>query len=161
MTTAAESDVDRAALVDEGSERPVVLVGHDRHAAASAALAATIELARWVQGEVHVMHCITLDDYGVDPDTEEFDSECERNRVREREQIMLAMSGTGLRWCYHEGRGDPARALAALANDVAATYIIVGATHPGALHRLAGGDSVAKRLLRLQHRPVLVVPEPA
>jgi len=138
-----------------------VVVGHDRRAAGLAALAAAVELAARLRAEVHVVHSITVEDYGIDPDSDEFDAQCARNRARERDDIEATMRDTGLRWTYHEQRGDPAKALAGLADKVDAAYIVVGATRPGALHHLVGGESVAKRLLRHQHRPVLVVPEPA
>ena len=138
-----------------------VVVGHDRRPAGLAALAAAIGLATRLGAELHVVHSVTVDDYGIDPDSDEFDAQCERNRAGERDEIEAAMRGTGLIWTYHEQRGDPAKALARRAEEVDAAYIVVGATHPGALHHLVGGESVAKRLLRHQRRPVLVVPEPA
>ena len=137
-----------------------VVVGHDRRPAGIAALAAAIELATRLGAALHVVHSVTVDDYGIDPDSDEFDAQCERNRARERDEIEAAMRDTGLPWTYHEQRGDPAKALARLADELGAAYIVVGATHPGALHHLVGGESVAKRLLRHQRRPVLVVPEP-
>jgi nucleotide-binding universal stress UspA family protein len=137
-----------------------VVVGHDRRAAGLAALRAAVALATRLRAELHVVHSITVEDYGIDPDNDDFDAQCARNRAGERDDIAATMRGTGLSWTYHEQRGDPAKALAGLADKVDAAYIVVGATHPGALHHLVGGESVAKRLLRHQHRPVLVVPEP-
>jgi nucleotide-binding universal stress UspA family protein len=138
-----------------------VVVGHDRRPAGLAALAAAIELAARLGAQLHVVHCVTVDDYGIDPDSDEFDAVCERNRARERAEIEATMGATALAWTYHEQRGEPARALAKLAADVDAAYLVVGATHPGALHHLVGGESVNKWLVRHQRRPVLIVPEPA
>ncbi|HEY2298091.1 MAG TPA: universal stress protein [Jatrophihabitans sp.] len=137
-----------------------VVVGHDRRPAGLAALAAAIELATRLGATLHVVHSITVDDYGIDPDSDEFDAVCERNRARERGEIETAMRATAVAWTYHEQRGEPARALAKLADEVDAAYLVVGATHPGALHHLVGGESVNKWLVRHQGRPVLVVPEP-
>jgi nucleotide-binding universal stress UspA family protein len=137
-----------------------VVVGHDRRQAGLAALVAAVELATRLGAELHIVHSITVEDYGIDPDSDEFDAQCERNRAGERADIEAALRDTRLAWTYHEQRGDPAKALAKLADAVDAAYLVVGATHPGALHHLIGGESVARRLLRHQHRPVLVVPEP-
>ena len=136
-----------------------VVVGHDRRPNGLAALDAAIALATRLGAELHVVHSVTVDDYGIDPDSDEYDARCERNRARERADIATTLGDTGLVWTYHEQRGDPAKALARLADEFDAAYIVVGATHPGALHHLVGGESVAKRLLRHQRRPVLVVPE--
>ncbi len=80
--------------------------------------------------------------------------------ARERAEVLEEPRATGLVWAYHEYRGDPASALAGLAAEPDAAYLVVGATHPGVLRQLVGDESVAKRLARIQQRPVLVVPEP-
>jgi len=134
-----------------------VVVGHDGHAGAQAALEAAVELARRINAHLHVVHAVTVADYGVDPDTEEFEKTCDRNLVRERELIGAALSGVGVPWTYHEERGEPAGRLTALAAELEADYIVVGATHRGLVHL---GGSVPKRLLHMQTRPVVVVPDP-
>jgi nucleotide-binding universal stress UspA family protein len=138
-------------------DRSHVVVGHDGHPAAQAALAASIELARRLDAQLHVVHSITHSDYGIDPDTDEFEETCRRNLAHERDQIAGVLDDAGVAWSYHEERGDPAARLMHLANETDADYIVVGATHRGWLHL---GGSVPKRLLHMQTRPVLVVPDP-
>ena len=106
------------------------------------------------------MHSITLDDYGIDPDSPGFDDEYERSIQAEHDALDNDLRDAGIRWTYHEQRGDPAHALSELAGELDALCIVVGATHGGGLRHLVGGESVPKRLLRHQHRPVLIVPEP-
>lgn len=156
-TAAAYDDAAPGATTDRG--RTAIVVGHDRHRAARAALETAVGLARQLGAELHVVHSATLDDCGIDPDAEDFEEGRDRALAGERAEIATVLSRTGLAWAYHEQHGDPARALAQLADELDAAYIVVGATHPGAIRHLLGGDSVAKRLLKIQDRPVLVVPE--
>lgn len=149
-------------MSDEGAHvSNVLIVGHDRHAAGIAALRVAVDLARRLPAHLHVVHSITLDDYGIDPDSERFEAEYERTKQAERDALEVDLRDAGVEWTYHEQRDDPAHALARLASELDALYIVVGATHGGGLRRLIGGESVPKRLLRHQHRPVLIVPEPA
>ncbi|HEV7209850.1 MAG TPA: universal stress protein [Mycobacteriales bacterium] len=137
-----------------------VVVGHDGHAASDSALVTAVELAARLDAHLHVVHSVTINDYGIDPDTEDFERQRDRSVARERQRMADTLAGAGIAWTYHEERGDPARRLAHLAAELAAQFIVVGATHRGLLHHLRGG-SVANRLLHLQSRPVLIVPEPA
>lgn len=145
---------------DRPAARSTLVVGHDRHPAATAALGVAIGLAHRLGAELHVLHSVTLDDYGIDPDDEQFEAECERICAAERAQVTAAVQDAGLIWSYHQARGDPAEALTRLAEELDAACIVVGATRQHALPHFAGGDSVARRLLRRQKRPVLVVPDP-
>ncbi len=162
MTT--ESTHDHEALdgspTDRGVGRgPVALVvGHDTQQASAAALATAIDLAQRLGAHLHVVHSVTIDDYGVDPDTEAFEQERDRRLAVERKVIAAALADTGLAWTYHEERGDPSGRLANLAEYVDADLIVVGATKPGMLHHLLGGESVPNRLVKVQHRPVVIVP---
>jgi nucleotide-binding universal stress UspA family protein len=138
-----------------------VVVGHDGHHSASQdALRYAIHLAARLDAHVHVIHSITLNDYGVDPDIEAFEDECARNVALERECIAAAFEDTEVRWTYHEERGDPAAHLARLAASVNAACIIVGSSRHGVVRGLLGADTVPRRLLHHQQRPVLVVPAP-
>jgi nucleotide-binding universal stress UspA family protein len=137
----------------------VLVLGHDGHPAAQAALRCALGLARRMNAEIHVLHSITLEDYGIDPDLEAFDQDCVRSLAAERRQVASALADSSVTWSYHEKRGDPATQLARYAADSNAAMIIVGATHRHLIPHLAGGgNSVAKRLLHCQDRPVLVVP---
>lgn len=138
----------------------VLVTGHDRSAAGVAALQVAVDLARRLGAHLHVAHSITLDDYGIDPDSERFEDDYERSRRFEHAALETDLRDAGIEWTYHEQRGDPAHALAQLADELDALYIVVGATHSGGLRHLVGGESVPKRLVRHQHRPVMIVPEP-
>jgi nucleotide-binding universal stress UspA family protein len=157
--TAGETGPQDAAAVAR-ADRPdglALVVGHDGHPASNAALSAAIDLARRLDAHLHIVHSVTLDDYGIDPDAETFEQECDRNLADEREAISNTLVGTAVRWTYHEERGDPASRLTQLASDVDAAFIIVGASSPGMLHHLFEG-SVPKRLLHHQGHPIVVVP---
>jgi nucleotide-binding universal stress UspA family protein len=137
-------------------ERALV-AGHDGTAASTAALATGIELAHLLNARIHIVHIITIDDYGIDPDSDEFERTRDRNVAHERSTITDTLTRTDIAWTYHEERGDPAHQLASLAAEVDASFIIVGATSRGMLHTLLSG-SVPNRLLHVQGRPVIVVP---
>ena len=143
------------------SDRPVLVVGHDPHRAARAALDAAVTLARELRADLHVVHSATLADFGADPDTEQYEAVRDRVLAEERDVVTRLLDGSGLEWSYHEEHGDPVRALTHLADAVGARWIVVGATHPRLLRQLFGAESVGARLLRCQSRPVLIVPEPA
>lgn len=74
---------------------------------------------------------------------------------------VLADAGLGdVRWSGRELAGDPAHALAHLADVLDARLIVVGTHEPGArggLREFFQG-SIATHLAHRQHRPVLVVP---
>ena len=136
-----------------------LVVGHDGHAAADAALVVAVDLAQRLGADVHVVHCVTVEDFGVDPDTEQFESERDRNVARERDAIEEALRSATVAWSYHEERGEPSARLRHLADELDALFIVVGASHQGVFHHVTGG-SVSRRLLHDQQRPVLVVPAP-
>jgi nucleotide-binding universal stress UspA family protein len=151
---------DTAASSDPRPGQVSLVVGHDGTAASDAALVTAIDLAHRLGAQLHVVHSVTLDDYGVDPDTDAYEQQLSENIAHERTRIADAFAGSTVSWTYHQDRGDPARQIAHLAAEVDAYSIIVGATHSGPLHHLLAGDAVSKRLLRAQQRPVVVVPAP-
>lgn len=140
-----------------GSGSAAVVVGHDGHPTAQLALAAAVDLAQRINAHVHVVHAVTIADYGIDPDTEAFEETRDRNLTAEREAIADALADASVAWTYHEENGDPAARLAALADQTDAAYIVVGASHRKLLHLEA---SVPRRLMHMQTRPVVVVPDP-
>ena len=166
MTVHTDSDrrhrAQHAAPRDPPAERHAVdiVVGHDGLASGDAALAAAVALAAPLGAHLHVVHSVTVDDYGVDPDTDGFEEERDRRLAEERAQVADALARAEVAWTYHEQRGDPARRLAELADEVDAAFLVVGGPHGGMMHHLLGGESVSRRLLHVQPRPVLVVPVP-
>lgn len=137
-----------------------LVVGHDGHPASAAALATATELASSLNAHIHVVHCVTLEDYGIDPDIDEFEATRDRNLAAEQAAIVEALADAAVIWTYHETRGDPAHQIAALAAKVDAAYIVVGASHRGLLRHMFGGGPVDRQLSHIQQRPVVVVPSP-
>ncbi|MET0725256.1 MAG: universal stress protein [Leifsonia sp.] len=76
------------------------------------------------------------------------------------ESVKEALADSVVPWSMRILGGDPATALARLADDVEARMIVVGSRRPGAMHRVEEimGGSVAGKLVTHQERPVLVVP---
>ena len=134
-----------------------VVVGHDGQATSHTVLVAAVELAQRLGANLHVVHSVTVSDYGVDPDTDAFDETRDRNLAAERDAIADELAGAPVSWTYYEENGDAAASLTRIAEQVDAAYVVVGASHRRLLH-LDG--SVPKRLLHIQSRPVVVVPEP-
>jgi nucleotide-binding universal stress UspA family protein len=104
----------------------------------------------------------------IDPDLapeseDRFDVALTRDIAEALEESGLGGSDSaaaGLRWSTRFLAGDPARALAALADSVDAEMIVVGtrdATVRASIAEFFGG-SVAVHLAHRQHRPVVVVP---
>lgn len=135
-----------------------VVVGHDGHPGSDRALATAIDLAGRLGAALHVVHSVTLEDYGIDPDVDSFDTIRDRNVAAERERMSTVLADSTVTWTYHEERGEPARCLARLGRDVDAAFIVVGASHRG-LFKHAMSGAVSKHLLHDQNRPVLVVPD--
>jgi nucleotide-binding universal stress UspA family protein len=79
-----------------------------------------------------------------------------------RQKIEGILGQPGYTWSFRVLNGDVAKALTRLAGATGAALIVVGTGKPGPLAWLdrALEGSVAANLLRQQHRPVLVVPEP-
>lgn len=95
---------------------------------------------------------------GIDPDQADDSWEDRERRIRSFLAEVLDGHDGPWEFRYLAGRAD--RALTHLARAVDASTIVVGAKHPSSTERfrefLAG--SVAVRLTRHQHRPVLIVP---
>jgi nucleotide-binding universal stress UspA family protein len=74
--------------------------------------------------------------------------------------IRATMNGRGVPYTLRQLAGDPAWALARLADEMDARYIVVGTREAGlrgSLREFFNG-SVAVHLAHRQHRPVIVVP---
>ncbi|MGR2752856.1 universal stress protein [Agromyces arachidis] len=84
----------------------------------------------------------------------------DRIDARLEAHLRALLDPTGVSWETRALAGDPARALARLADALDAMMIVVG-THEGglrgSLHELFSG-SVAAHLAHRQHRPVVVIP---
>jgi nucleotide-binding universal stress UspA family protein len=75
-------------------------------------------------------------------------------------EIAHGLDGQDVTWTVRALAGDPAEALAHLADQLDAVLIIVGTREPGirrSLHEFFNG-SVGARLAHRQHRPVVIIP---
>lgn len=93
-----------------------------------------------------------------DPDLPEVEDET--FDVELESDIREALNGRGVPYSLKQLAGDPAWALARLADEMDARYIVVGTREAGlrgSLREFFNG-SVAVHLAHRQHRPVIVVP---
>lgn len=94
----------------------------------------------------------------IDPDGVDEDEDVRDRRVQSHINEVLA--GRDVRWRVQFLAGEPAAALAHLADTVDAVMIVVGtrSVHARRSMRDFFGGSNAVRLAHRQHRPVLVIP---
>ena len=94
----------------------------------------------------------------VDPDP--LDVDHDGFSVALRAHLATLLAGSNLVWSTRAIAGDPARALAHLADTLDAVMIVVGTRESGvraSVQEFFGG-SVAVHLAHRQHRPVVVIP---
>jgi len=97
----------------------------------------------------------------VDPEISDLRVETFSESLRDR--IGSLLEPTGVRWSVHPLVGDPTHELIALADRLDASMIIVGARSlgfRGTVQEFFTG-SVAAHLAHRQHRPLVVIPNPA
>jgi nucleotide-binding universal stress UspA family protein len=142
--------------------RTALVVGHDRFPESDHALAVALDLARRLQAFVHVVHAVSLDDYPIDSDSDDWEQQAANVLDEQRRTVERLLAGIVPRWRYHTGRGDPVELLAAVAEAHDALMIIVGTRGGGLTAALARtlGRSVSRQVTLRQCRPVLVVPSP-
>lgn len=155
---------------NDGPAHGVILVGVQK-GLPDAVLRAAARLARDL-GEDLVCAHVDLERYtvgekldggvmsaSIDPDTAEDDTEGDFDAALAG-HIDDVLAGTGVEWTGRELAGDPAHALARLADVVNARYIVVGTREASVRETLREffQGSVASHLAHRQHRPVLVVP---
>lgn len=137
-----------------------LVLGHSRQPGANTALYVAMDLARRLRADLHVVHGVDLFDYPVDPDAADWEQQARRALDEQRRQVEAALVDFPMGWTYQAGHGNPARLIAAVAEETDALMIIVGSHGEGAgatIERLLAG-SVSRTVLRRQHRPVLIVP---
>lgn len=116
---------------------------------------ATVEPGRYVVDEFADGSIMSLP---VDPDL--LDLGDEGFPVALRSHLTTLLGGGTLIWSTRAVAGDPARALAHLADTLDAAMIVVGTRERGmraTVQEFLGG-SVAVHLAHRQHRPVVVIP---
>ncbi|HTW21113.1 MAG TPA: universal stress protein [Mycobacteriales bacterium] len=137
-----------------------LLVGYDRHPASHRALVVAAALATALDATLVILHVVDLEDYPVDPDSEEWETAAKRTIDQERQEAAQLLASSRVQWAFETARDEPVHALARAAHDHDALFIVVGASGRGLAQRLLHG-SVPQALLRKQRKPVLVVPSPA
>jgi nucleotide-binding universal stress UspA family protein len=141
--------------------QPSLVLGYDRTEQSRYALSVATDLALRLDAHLHVVHIVDLRDYPIDPDSADWEQQGRDNLADEVEAARAELAGWSGQWTYHQKRGDPVRALLAVAAAHDALMIVVG-THGAGMgaalqHLMGGATSVSHGLLR-HHRPVLVVP---
>jgi nucleotide-binding universal stress UspA family protein len=140
---------------------PSLVLGYDQTPHSRYALSVATDLATRLDAHLHVVHIVDLRDYPIDPDSADWDEQGRATLADEAEAARAELAGWSGQWTYHQKRGDPSRALLAVAAAHDALMIIVGTHGAGigaALQRLlSAAPSVSRGLMR-HHRPVLVVP---
>jgi nucleotide-binding universal stress UspA family protein len=100
-----------------------------------------------------------LADYPIDPDSPEWDEQCEAALTTQKEAIASVLADYPYDWMHRLVRGDPLHALLKTAEELDALMIVVGAP----AHRSYGGTggslgrSLSRLVLERSQRPVLVV----
>jgi nucleotide-binding universal stress UspA family protein len=140
----------------------VLVVGHCRSPGSRDVLDVAGDLAGRLGAVVQVVHAISLDDYPVDPDADDWEAQATRVLQDQRAEVEAALNGVVPGWSYHAARGDPVDLLATVAEEHDALMIVVGARGHGAGAALARllNRSVSRAVIGRQRRPVLVVPHP-
>lgn len=157
-----DSRVSRLRIAGSGHARAGtrLVLGHSRQPAADTALHVAVDLALRLRADLHVVHGVDLFDYPVDPDAADWEQQAHRVVGEQRRQVEAKLVDFPMGWTYQAGHGNPARLIAAVAEETDALMIIVGSHGEGAaatIERLLAG-SVSRTVLRRQHRPVLIVP---
>lgn len=146
----------------EGRRRAWIVVGVDARPTSIGALRTAMDLAERLGADLAVVHAVDLRDFPVDPDSEDWEAEAQRNLQSQEEIVRAVVAGWGRRWLYRAIRGEATHVLNGVAAQLEAIMIVVGAR---ARHRHDWGawadHSVPHRLVGHAERPVLVVPAPA
>lgn len=148
----------RALIVGVAPKQPPAVIAH------AAALAARMD-ASLVCASVAVDRYVVVEHADGSVESTPFDSDLAEVREAEfdpalRASIAAILDPTGVPWEVRALAGDPARALAHLADALDAMMIVVG-THEGGLRgslRELFNGSVAAHLAHRQHRPIVVIP---
>ncbi|MEZ0367327.1 universal stress protein [Mycobacterium sp. pUA109] len=132
-----------------------VVVGYDRHPASRAALMFAGDLAGALNVSVHVVHALDLSDSPIAGATKT------ENSVETRQKHAGdILDAAGVPWTFHVLDRDPPTALLAIADEWAASMIVIGRPEHGvgaALGHVLTG-ATARSLLRRSRRPVVIVP---
>ncbi len=141
-----------------------VVVGHSRHRGSDDAVLVAADLAVRLGVPLHVVHVLSTEDFPVDPDAWDWESQGERAVAEQETVVRSLLAGSEVVWDREVREGDPATVLSAVAEAVGAPFVVLG-THGEGRSRVGGAllghRSVSHRAIARCHRPVLVVPEGA
>ncbi len=141
-----------------------LVVGHSRHAGSDDAVAVAARLAARLSVPLHVVHTVSADDFPVDPDSWNAETDALRALPEQEGAVGRLLAEHVGTWTHRVERGDPAVVLTQVADQVGAPFIVVG-THGEGRGRLnsllLGHHSVSHATVKLGRHPVLVVPQGA
>jgi nucleotide-binding universal stress UspA family protein len=141
---------------------PVLVVGFDGFPESEHALGAAADLAARLHAFVHVVHAVSLDDYPVDPDADDWEEQLAGVLEDHRRTVGSLLAGVARGWTYQAERGNAVELVAGAAEAHDALMIVLGTRRGGLgqpIDRLLH-PSIPAQVIRRQHRPVLVVPLP-
>jgi universal stress protein A len=132
--------------------------------ASQKALAEALELAREFTAELVLVHVIPVlppapSDPNISFAVPEYERALHVDAERRLKEIAAQLAGKGVPVRTAVGHGDAGTEIVRIANDEAADLIVI-ATHGVTGWRHAIFGSVAEKVVRLAHRPVLTVPAP-
>lgn len=137
-----------------------ILVGVDFSEHSDRALERAFLLGRVLGAKVHVLHACPLLAYALGdahPDASDFEERVHAHVDAELARLRTRAEVAGSVLVTHRVDGNPGPAVAAFADELGADLVVVGTHGRTGLDRMLLG-SVAERVLRLAHVPVLVVP---
>lgn len=141
-----------------------ILCPCDFSGASRLALGAAAELAAQFQAEIYLVHVVpVLPPLPPDPnfvfEVPEYERALHLDAERQLKDITKELTAKGLVVHTIVGHGDPGTEIVRVAKDETVDLIVI-ATHgmTGWRHVMFG--SVAEKVVRLAHRPVLTIPAP-
>ena len=136
----------------------------DFSAAAQKAVTEALELVQHFQAELVLVHVVpVLPPAPTDPnfvfEVPEYERALHVDAERRLRALAAEVAGKGVAVRTAVGHGDAGAEIVRIANDEGADLIVI-ATHGTTGWRHAMFGSVAEKVVRLAHRPVLTVPAP-
>jgi nucleotide-binding universal stress UspA family protein len=133
--------------------------------ASGKALADALELAREFTAEIVLVNVIPVlppapSDPNISFAVPEYERALHVDAERRLKEMDAALAGKGVAVRSAVGHGDPGAEIVRIAKDENADLIVI-ATHGMTGWRHAMFGSVAEKVVRLAHRPVLTVPAPS
>lgn len=137
-----------------------LVVGLDRSPTSEQALATAASVAAAFGAQLHLVHVVDRGDFPPPPGIPDWEDQARRRIAAEREVATAIVGAQVDHWTYRLLRGDPVTALIAVADEVDACMVVVGAPRQGwGDHLLQPAvRTTGHRLVASGRRPVLLVP---